>query len=90
MCEIKIGEMHVKNQIKHKIASESCMNDFLSSPFSPVMTNLAAGSSSGKCVSLTLEKRDSLERKLLRALTEKNSCWQETSLNQYIGKENQV
>ena len=66
------------------------MNDFLSSPFSPVMANLAAGSSSGERVSLTLEKRDSLERKLLRASTEKISCLQETLLNQCIGKKNQV
>ena len=82
--------MHVKNRIKHKIASESCMNDSLSSPFSPVMANVAAGSSSGELVPLTLEKRDSLERKLLRELTEKISCLQETLLNQCIGKENQV
>ena len=71
--------------------NESCISDFFDSPFSPVMANLAAGSSSGKSSSLTLDKRDSLESKLLRVLTEKHSCLQETVslLNQCIGQENQ-
>ena len=50
--------------------NESCMSDFLSSPFSPVLTDLAAGTSTGESASLTLDKRDSLESKLLRALSE--------------------
>ena len=46
------------------------MSVFLSSPFSPVLTDLAAGTSTGESASLTLDKRDSLESKLLRALSE--------------------
>ena len=67
------------------------MSDFLRLHFTPVMANLVAGSSSGESASLTLDKRDSLESKLLRASTEKISCLQETVslLNQCIGKENQ-
>ena len=46
--------------------NESCMSNFLMSPFSPVMANLAAGSSSaGESASLTLDKRCSLESKRL-------------------------
>ena len=41
------------------------MSDFLSSPFSLVTADLAAGSSAGESASLTLDKkRDSLESKL--------------------------
>ena len=68
------------------------MSDFLSSPFSPVMADLAAGSSAGGSASLTLDKkRDSLESKLHRASSEKISCLQETVslLNQCIGEKNQ-
>ena len=54
------------------------MSDFLSSPFSPVMANLAAGSGTGEIASLTLGKKESLESKLLRASSEKISCLQET------------
>ena len=53
---------------------------------------MSAGSSSaGESASLTLgKKRDSLESKFLRALSEKMSCLQETVslLNQWIGEEN--
>ena len=67
------------------------MSDFLSSPFSLVMANLAAGSSFVESASLTLEKRDSLESKFLRASTEKISCFQETASlpNQCIDEEKQ-
>ena len=44
------------------------MSDFLSSPFSLVVTDLAAGSSARESASLTLDKkRDSLESELHRA-----------------------
>ena len=89
----KIKEMRVKiNKTKKRKRSGSCINDFLSSPFSPVMADLAAGSSAGESASLTLDKkRDSLESKLHRASSEKISCLQETVslLNQCIGEENQ-
>ena len=86
-----IQEMHVKMNKTENHRNESYMSDFLSSLSTPVMTNLAAGSSSGESASLTLDRRDSLESKFLRVSTEKNSCLQETAslLNQYIGKENQ-
>ena len=66
------------------------MSDFLSSPFSPVMTNVTAGSSAGECASLILDKRESLESKFLRASSEKVSSLQDTVslLNQYRGEEN--
>ena len=87
----KIREIHVKLNKTKNNRNESCMNDFLSSPFSPVMANLAAGSSSGESASLTLEKRDFFKSKFLRASTEKIACLQETLslLNQCIGEENQ-
>ena len=73
--------------------NDSCMSDFLTSPFSLVMGDLSAGSSSaGEGASLTFnKKRDSLESKFRRALSEKISCLQETVslLNQCIGEENQ-
>ena len=55
------------------------------------MTDLAAGSSAGESASLTLDKRDSLESKLLRASSERISCLQETAslLKQCIDEENQ-
>ena len=83
----KIKEMGVKMNKTKNNRNGSCISDFLNSPFSPIMANLAAGSSSGKSSSLTLDKRDSLESKLLRVLTEKISCLQETVslLNQCIG-----
>ena len=56
--------------------------DFLSSPFSPVMANLAAANSAGE--------RESLESKLLRASSEKTSCLLQTVplLDQCISKKN--
>ena len=67
----KIKEMCVKmNKTKKSKRNESCMSDFLSSPFSPVLTDLAAGTSTGESASLTLHKRHALESKLLRALSE--------------------
>ena len=68
------------------------MSDFLSSPFSLVMADLAADSSARESASLTLDKkRDSLDSKLHRASSEKISCLQETVslLNRCIGEENQ-
>ena len=69
------------------------MSDFLTSPFSLVMGDLSAGSSSaGESALLTLDKkRDSLESKFRRASSKKISCLQETVslLNQCIGEENQ-
>ena len=55
------------------------------------MTDLAAGTSTGESASLTLDKRDSLESKLLRASSERISCLQETAslLKQCIDEENQ-
>ena len=52
---------------------------------------MAAGSSAGESASLTLDKRDSLESKLLRASSERISCLQETAslLNQCIDEKNQ-
>ena len=50
--------------------NESCMSEFLSSPFSPVVADLAAGSSAGESASLTFGQIDSLESTLLRALPE--------------------
>ena len=45
----KIKEMRVKMTKKTKKSNrnESCMSDFLRSPFSPVMANLGADSSAG-------------------------------------------
>ena len=37
----------MKKKKKKKKKKKSYMNDFLSSPFSPVMTNLGSGSSAG-------------------------------------------
>ena len=86
-----IHEMHVKMNKTKIYRNESYMSDFLSSLSTTVMANLAAGSSSGESASLPLDRRDSLESKLLRVLTKKNSCLQETAflLNQCIGNENQ-
>ena len=50
--------MHVKmNKINKSNRNENSMSDFHSSPFSPVMVNLAVGSSAGESASLTLDKR---------------------------------
>ena len=88
----KITEIRVKmNKTNKSKRNDSCMGYFLSSPFSSLIADLAAGGSAGEFASLALDKRDSLESKLLRASSEKNSCLQETvsSLNQCIGEENQ-
>ena len=89
-----IKEMRMKiNKAKKNKRNDSCMSDFLTSPFSLVMGDLSAGSSSaGESALLTLDKkRDSLESKFRRASSEKISCLQETVslLNQCIGEENQ-
>ena len=89
-----IKEIRVKiNKTKKCKRNDSYMSDFLTSPFSLVMGDLSAGSSSaGESASLTLDKkRDSLESKFRRALSEKMSCLQETVslLNLWIGEENQ-
>ena len=88
-----IKEMRLKiSKTKKCKRNDSYMSDFLTSPFSLVMGDLSAGSSSaGESASLTLDKkRDSLESKFRRALSEKMSCLQETVslLNQWIGEEN--
>ena len=68
----KIKKMRVKlNIINKSNRDEKSMSDFLSSPFSPEMTNLAAASRAGESASLTDKKRDSLESNLLRASSEK-------------------
>ena len=90
-----IEKMRVKiNKIKKCKRNDSYMSDFLTSPFSLVMGDLSAGSSisAGESASLTLDKkRDSLESKFRRALSEKMSCLQQTVslLNLWIGEENQ-
>ena len=43
----KRGKKKKKKKKKKRNRNESYMNDFLSSPFSPVMTNLGSGSSAG-------------------------------------------
>ena len=88
----KIKEILVKmNKTKKSKRKDSCISDFLSSPFSPVMAELAAGSSAGESASLytDLDKRDSLESKLHRPSSKKISCLQETVslLNQTWTKE---
>ena len=62
-------ELEIWKLIKQKKnnRNESCMSDFLSLPYSPVMANLAPGSSAGESALLALDKRDSLESKLLTA-----------------------
>ena len=47
------------NKINKSNRNENSISDFLTSPFSPVMANLAAGSSAGESASLTLDKRES-------------------------------
>ena len=67
----KAKEMPVKlNIINISNRDENSMSDFLSSLFSPEMTNLAAASSAGESASLADKKRDSLESKLFRASSE--------------------
>ena len=88
----KIKEVSVKiNKIKKVKELKAVWVTFLVHLFSTVMVNLAAGNSAGKSAWLILDKRDSLESKLLRVSSEKMSCLQETVflLNQCIGKENQ-
>ena len=88
----KIKKMYVKmNKINKSNINESGICDFFSPPFSLVMANLAAGSSAGESVLLTLDKRNYLKSKLLRASSGKISYMQETVslLNQWIGKKNQ-
>ena len=71
--------MYVKmNKINKSNINESSICDFFSPPFSLVMANLAAGSSARESVLLTLDKRNSLESKLLRASSGKISYMQET------------
>ena len=53
------------------------MNDFLSSPFSPVMGNLTAGSSAVESALMALDKRESSESKFFRTCLEKISTLQE-------------
>ena len=53
----KIKEMPLKmHETKKLNRNESSISDFFSSPFSPVMANLTAGSSAGENASLTLDK----------------------------------
>ena len=68
----KITEIRVKmNKTNKSKRNDSCMGYFLSSPFSSLIADLAAGGSAGEFASLALDKRDSLESKLLRASSEK-------------------
>ena len=53
------------------------MSDFLSSPFSPVMGNLTAGSSAVESALMALGKRESSESKFFRTCPEKISTLQE-------------
>ena len=53
------------------------MSDFLSSPFSPVMGNLTAGSSAVESALMALDKRESSESKFFRTCLEKISTLQE-------------
>ena len=65
----KIKEMRVKmNEIIKSNRNESSMSDFLSSPFSPAMANLAAGSSAGESASLKLDRRECLDSKLPQSI----------------------
>ena len=49
----KIKEMRVRmNKTKKSKRNDSCMSDFLGSPFSPVMADLATGSSAGESASM--------------------------------------
>ena len=66
--------MYKIEQKQEKVTEMKVMSGFLSSSYSPVMANLAAGSSAA---SLTLDKRDSSESKLT-ASSEKMSCLHET------------
>ena len=89
----KIDEMRVKmNKINKSNRNENSISNFLISRFSPVMANLSAGSSAGESATLTLDNRESLKSKLLRASSDKISCLQETVslLNQSLGEENQA
>ena len=72
--------------------NENSISNFLISRFSPIMANLSAGSSAGESATLTLDNRESLKSKLLRASSDKISCLQETVslLNQSPGEENQA
>ena len=72
--------------------NENSISNFLISRFSPVMANLSADSSAEESATLTLDNRESLKSKLLRASSDKISCLQETVslLNQSLGEENQA
>ena len=69
--------MYKIEQKQEKVTEMKVMGGFLSSSYSPVMANLAAGSSAWESASLTLDKRDSSESKLT-ASSEKMSCLHET------------
>ena len=79
------------NKINKSNRNENSISNFLSSPFPPVMANLAAISSAAESASLTLDKRQSLESKPLRASSEKIYCLHETAslLKQNISEKNQ-
>ena len=88
----KIKEMQVKmNKINKSNRNENSTSNFISSPFPPLMANLAAISSAAESASLTLDKRQSLESKPLRASSEKVYCLHETVslLKQNISEKNQ-
>ena len=81
--------MNKKNESNR---NENSISNFLISRFSPVMANLSADSSAEESATLTLDNRESLKSKLLRASSDKISCLQETVslLNQSLGEENQA
>ena len=78
------------NKINKSNRNENSISNFLISRFSPVMANLSADSSVEESATLTLDNRESLKSKLLRASSDKISCLQETVslLNQSLGEKN--
>ena len=83
-------EMHVQALSKDsRNRNETTISDFLSSPFSPIMTNILLAA--GENISLTLDKRESFESKLLKAFSEKIHSLQKIAslLNMCRDKKNQ-
>ena len=67
------------------------VSEFLSSPFCPVVADLAAGSSAGESTSLTFGQIDLWKVSFLEHCLKNSSSLQETVslLNQCVGEENQ-
>ena len=81
--------MYKIEQKQEKVTEMKVMSGFLSSSYSPVMANLAAGSSAWESASLTLDKRDSSESKLTASSEKCLVCMRLSLLSQCIGEENQ-